>query len=370
MSLPTAMDHPRATIRQPESLNGGNHGDCGPDRDATFHPISPSPNPTSGEVCLSAPLPGPVSDNLNCSAPLTPGSHDSRPARPGKRRRLTYDSLCPICPSNLPCKTLYARPSSHHATAYNTVTADMTMDPSGAATWPTIANNDRHPASLSFLHLPGEIRNIIYDIAMHWPTSSQLYAPYNRRIDSYYATKRKHSRTDTDTDTVTTGKAAGFPTYSGALQTPTILLLCRQVTYECLPFLRSRRIVIDRLPPWLPGASRPMSVSEFISRRTLQSARNIEIRAPLGQGALGSGWVWNDIVAELLCILAESNSFDSLRMVICIFNSSSASMWDVEAKHLAKIQTCVEGLRTKNPRFWAPGKIEEIYWVGNSSSTV
>lgn len=237
------------------------------------------------------------------------------------------------------------------------------MDPSTAATLPVMASNDHHHVPLSFLNLPGEIRNMVYDFAVHWPTSTQLYAPYNRRIDSHYAAKRNRADTDTDADAVTAGKDAEFPTYNGALQTPTILLLCRQVTYECLPILRSRRLVIDRLPPWLPGARRPMRVSEFIGRRTLQSARNIEIRAPLGQGVLGSGWVWNGIVAELLCILTEANSFDNLRMVMCIFNPGSASMRDVEAKHLAKIQACIEVLRTHNPRFWAPGKIEEIYWT-------
>lgn len=45
--------------------------------------------------------------------------------------------------------------------------------------------------------------------------------------------------------------AAYQPTHTWAprLRAPTILLLCKRITRECLPILHARTLVIDRLPP-------------------------------------------------------------------------------------------------------------------------
>ncbi|KAK0645647.1 hypothetical protein B0T16DRAFT_390230 [Cercophora newfieldiana] len=228
------------------------------------------------------------------------------------------------------------------------------------------------PATASgwwFYNFPPEIRNMIYEYSLDWPTSHELYAPYNSRIDDYYANKDIDERE--------------FPVYSGALKTPTILLLCRGITAECLPILQSRHFVVDRLPPWLPGASRPMRIPQFVGRRTIQSLRHIELRLPVGQGRFGSGWVWADIVTDIFDILRERNSFDTLKIVISIFNDRSRSVWELESENLNRITDNVRGghsralrgasltrithqittLSTKNPRFWAPGQIEDQYWT-------
>lgn len=176
-----------------------------------------------------------------------------------------------------------------------------------------------------FLDLPPELRNLIYDFALHWPTSKELYAPYNRIIDAHYARQGSGIKED-------------FPKYHGHLRTPTILLLCRAITRECLPMLRERKLVIDRLPPWLPGALRPMLVSEFIGRRTFQNLRHIEIRLPLGQGHIGSGWVWVGVIDDILKILGERNQFKDLRVVVAMFNFSNRIVWDTELKHLRRLR--------------------------------
>ncbi|KAK4448148.1 hypothetical protein QBC34DRAFT_408307 [Podospora aff. communis PSN243] len=200
-----------------------------------------------------------------------------------------------------------------------------------------------------FFNFPPEIRNMIYEYSLAWPTSYELYAPYNRQIDDYYA-----NRDDPDEE---------FPEYSGVLRTPTILLLCRRITAECHPVLQSKTFVIDRLPPWLPGAPRPMLLSWFIGRRTIQSLRHIELRIPAGQGRFGSGWVWAWIALDVLNILRERNSFDTLKVIITVFNDRRGGMWGPESEDLNKIIDATTALAIKNPRFWAPGQVEYQYWV-------
>jgi hypothetical protein len=174
-----------------------------------------------------------------------------------------------------------------------------------------------------FFNFPPEIRNMIYEYSLAWPTSYELYAPYNQQIDDYYANKDDPNKK--------------FPEYSGVLRTPTILLLCRRITAECHPVLQSKTFVIDRLPPWLPGAPRPMLFSWFIGRRTIQSLRHIELRIPAGQGRFGSGWVWAWIALDVLNILRERNSFDTLKVIITMFNDRRGGMWGPESEDLNKI---------------------------------
>ncbi|KAK0627668.1 hypothetical protein B0T14DRAFT_141174 [Immersiella caudata] len=200
-----------------------------------------------------------------------------------------------------------------------------------------------------FFNFPPEIRNMIYEYSLNWPTSYALYAPYNRQIDDYYA-----NRDNPDQE---------FPEFSGMLRTPTILLLCRRITAECLPILQSNTFMIDRLPPWLPGEPRPMLLSQFVGKRTIQSLRHIEFRLPAGQGRYGSGWVWAWITLDILNILQERNSFDTIKIVISMFNDRSRSVWPLESEDLGKIIDACTTLVAKNPRFWAPGKIEYQYWV-------
>lgn len=206
-----------------------------------------------------------------------------------------------------------------------------------------------------FFKFPAEIRNMIYDYSLHWPTSEQLYAPYNRQRDRWYRNTA----------------AAKYPQYNGVLRAPTILLLCKKITAECLPILQARTLVINTLPPWLPYARRSMLVSQFIGRRTLQSVRHLEISVPLGQGCLGSGWAWFPVVCDLFGILRERNSFKSLKMVLLaqtdIFTSNT---WVEELQYLEIIQAKFDNLRLNNPRWWDPGTMEMHLWKIKGSKAV
>lgn len=166
---------------------------------------------------------------------------------------------------------------------------------------------------------------MIYDLLLQWPDSHTLYKPYNDQIDQYYRR-------------VAAGSSEPFPTFDrrASLKTPTILLLCKAITKECLPILQSRKFVVDRLPPWIPGQRLPMFISQFVGHRTLQSMRHIEIRLSLGQGRLGSGWVWLKMVGDLFKILLERNQFRHLRIVLRFCRFHDIHLWRVEHKAFAK----------------------------------
>lgn len=166
------------------------------------------------------------------------------------------------------------------------------------------------PEQSPFLRLPSEIRNMIYSMSLHWPDSQTLYSGYKEEITRYYMSKYA-------------GMDVEFPVYSNRLRTPTILLLCRAITAECLGILKSRTLVIDRLPPWLPGTKRPMRISQFVGTATLQSLRFLQVHLDLGLGRLGSGWVWSEVVRELVDILLVRNAVEDLRVVMCFHESTA-----------------------------------------------
>jgi len=166
---------------------------------------------------------------------------------------------------------------------------------------------------------------MIYDISLVWPDSTALYAGYNRQIDAYYARQRRSPAPGGD-------EPEPFPAFAPHLWTPPLLLLCRAITAECLPVLRARPLVIDRLPPWPPGADRPLAVPAFLGRRTLQSLARIDLRVSLGAGRFGSGWVWGGVVRDLFSILLERNAFRSLRLLIRLSQLGDRNIWVEEDK--------------------------------------
>ncbi len=207
------------------------------------------------------------------------------------------------------------------------------------------ADNDPKTRTNGFFRFPAEIRNIIYDHALQYPTSSELYRSYSRQIDEYYARKGRHREaTPLNSNPDEEDEEEPFPPYTRTLHTPTLLLLNKEITKECLPILRSRTFVVDRLPPWLPGSRRPMLVSQFIGRRTFQHLRRIEIRVPLGQGMHGSGWAWMEIVVDLLKTLREFNEFDRLHMSWRDFSHAEMSPAEVEVRN--EIHDMVSSLPT------------------------
>ncbi|KUI60330.1 hypothetical protein VP1G_07552 [Cytospora mali] len=177
---------------------------------------------------------------------------------------------------------------------------------------PQGAGGKRH---FCFFDFPAEIRNMIYDHILHWPDCVDLYRSFYRQIPAYPTTHDKPHSSH----------------YQRSLKTPTILLLCRRITEESLPILRSRWLIIDRLPPFVPGGL--MSITDFIGRQTLQSLHHIDLRIGLGEGPLGSGWIWTRLLDEILAVLRECNSIVKFRLLIRMCNKEMASRWDQERRY-------------------------------------
>lgn len=176
-------------------------------------------------------------------------------------------------------------------------------------------SRDDEKDPFTFFSFPGELRNLIYNYSLHYPDSRQLYAPYYRRPSA--------------------NKATSTSTWAPHLRAPTILLLNKRITNECLPILKSTKLVINRLPPPITGdihnryleddfgcpqPSLFMRLSDFISPRTLQNITEIDINVGLCEGPLGSGWAWKPVVYELLKILSQRNACSKLRLVIRLCN--------------------------------------------------
>ncbi|KUI68110.1 hypothetical protein VM1G_04283 [Cytospora mali] len=195
-----------------------------------------------------------------------------------------------------------------------------------------------------FFDFPAEIRNMIYDHILHWPDFVDLYRSFYRQLPAYPTTHDKPHSSQ----------------YQRSLKTPTILLLCRRITEESLPILRSRWLVIDRLPPFVPGGL--MRITDFIGRQTLQSVHHIDIRIGLGEGPLGSGWIWTRLLDEILAVLRERNSFIKLRLLIRMCNKEMASLWDQERRYNHDIRKKLRNFRGTNPNVFAPGEIIVEKW--------
>ncbi len=173
----------------------------------------------------------------------------------------------------------------------------------------------------SWFHFPAEIRNMVYAAALRAPDCHALYRRYDRQLSAYYQRK---AEAETETEPPCR--------FDGRLATPTVLLLCRAITRECLPFLKERVFVVDRIPPWPRGDMAPPKISRFLGRTTFQNLRYIDIRLSLGEGSLGSGWVWGPLVDDLLDILGEWNSFDCLRILFRYHDVTQHNVWHEESK--------------------------------------
>lgn len=201
--------------------------------------------------------------------------------------------------------------------------------------WPSSSKGDNGHAALehppgnaievrrfSFFDFPPEIRNMIYDYSLHRPDSAGLYRSYYKQAAVLPRAQRWHR---------------------AHLRTPTILLLCRRITAESMPVLRSRWFVIDRLPPCMPpmpdGRGGFLRMSNFIGRRTLQRLEYIDLRVGLGEGPLGSGWIWNRVLDELLGFLSERNALVHFRLLIRRCNQEdSPSVWTTEIPEEGQIR--------------------------------
>lgn len=198
----------------------------------------------------------------------------------------------------------------------------------------------------SFFDFPPEIRNMIYRISLQRPACADLYR-------GYY----KHNA----------AKSRGERWARPHLKTPTILLLCKRVTAESMPVLRARWLIIDRLPPCAPplpgGGGGFMLLADFIGRETLQRLEYIDLRVGLGEGALGSGWIWNRMLDELLAILTERNALVHFRLLIRRCNEDdNRSIWSTEYTEEWAIRKKINYFEVTNPNIFKPCKITEETW--------
>ncbi|EEH43733.2 uncharacterized protein PADG_00022 [Paracoccidioides brasiliensis Pb18] len=187
----------------------------------------------------------------------------------------------------------------------------------GTTTTLNQSNNNRRP--LSFLHLPPEIRHEIYTLALSWPNlrvpfarlryecemAEAIWFTYRPRIWPAYLPRTRCS--------YSYPKSALPPPHipKSDYITPTVFLLCRQITYEALPVLHAQELVIDEPPPYSMALGRPVDISMFISKGALQQARRVVLKIDIA--SLASRWART--VDTLLDIWYAGNRLEELRVV-------------------------------------------------------
>ncbi|KAG8167034.1 hypothetical protein KVR01_002723 [Diaporthe batatas] len=198
----------------------------------------------------------------------------------------------------------------------------------------------------SFFDFPPEIRNMIYHISLQRPTCEDMYRCYYKQ-NAALPKNEKWARPH--------------------LKTPTVLLLCKRITDESMPILRARWFIIDRLPPCAPplpdGGGGFMRLANFIGRETLQRLEYIDLRVGLGEGPLGSGWIWNRMLDELLAILNEKNALVHFRLLIRRCNKEeNPFVWFTEDAEESSIRRKITYFKVSNPNAFKPCKITEETW--------
>lgn len=206
---------------------------------------------------------------------------------------------------------------------------------------PRDANTRRY----AFLSFPPEVRNMIYRGCADYPDCRRLF-------DAYYTQKTKSEKT--------IGKEI-HGQFTLQLHTPTILLLCKQITRESLGILRSRAFVLDRLPPWIMDYPNPLTITNFISKPTLQQLQHIEVRLSLGDSQYGSCRVWMKVLKDLLRTLSGQNSVVGMKVMIKLNNVATNYIWTLELpdyEHLIKLLHRWEVHHARKP-----GTVQFEHWI-------
>ncbi|KAI0387778.1 hypothetical protein F5Y04DRAFT_267809 [Hypomontagnella monticulosa] len=223
---------------------------------------------------------------------------------------------------------------------------------------PTEPDQGSSPRCHSFLtSFPAEVRNLIYHHAVGYPTCRTLY-------DSYYRQKEKaKSNGEIRTRTANT---RGPRRAKLALRTPTILLLCKQITREALSILRIQPFVIDRIPPWIMGNVGPLPLVDLISKPTLQNLRLVEIKIPLGENAeFRSGMVWLQLLDHVLDAWSERNSLIRIHVMFKLSNVTRPNLWHYELQDYEDLVDKLTYFAFKHGM--KPGLIRWEHWVLDSS---
>jgi hypothetical protein len=151
----------------------------------------------------------------------------------------------------------------------------------------------------SFLLLPPEVRDCIYDAALSWPVISDLAKTVPLEPDATV-----HGCWEQPLCTVPR------PRY-GPMSTPSLLLLNRQITSEALEVLYRKPLILDTTPPYIPQLGQPMGIPEIISETTLQNLRFVVLRMDLDQRQ--SARYWFKIIEMLLDIWFVKNNLEEVQ---------------------------------------------------------
>ncbi|KAI6359657.1 hypothetical protein MCOR25_006985 [Pyricularia grisea] len=241
---------------------------------------------------------------------------------------------------------------------------EMVLDDAAPGSMPW---RSRWEAPNSWFIFPSELRNQIYEHLIQLPTSHELYAEYYTQIRTYLSRKSQRRRDGGFISDDKTNKQDDepFPTYKANLRTPSILLVSRAITDECLSILQTRILTVDRIPPWVPGAADPMRVSSFIGRATLQNLRHVDLRIDLGRGRHGSAWIWTKLAEDLLDVLAASSRLLSLRVVLRLFQTHNLRLWEFESGErywYKRLLHKLDWFRANHSQVWSPPAIMIEYW--------
>ncbi|KAI8633423.1 hypothetical protein F5Y19DRAFT_300307 [Xylariaceae sp. FL1651] len=217
------------------------------------------------------------------------------------------------------------------------------------ATTPVSCSSPITPHYFSFLgSFPAEIRNAIYHYAIDYPTCRELFDAYYNQADSCRTHNHNHNH-----------KSNAFAIN---FYTPTILLLCKQITWEALTVFRLRPFVIDRIPPWIMGNPAPLLLTDLISKGTLQNLRFAEIRLSLGDSVeIESGTVWLWVLENVLKAWSEKNSLIRLKVMIKVHNINRSRIWDYELPNYEEIIKTVNYFAFKYGT--KPDMVEYEHWV-------
>ncbi|KAI2473004.1 hypothetical protein F4781DRAFT_258078 [Annulohypoxylon bovei var. microspora] len=211
-----------------------------------------------------------------------------------------------------------------------------------------------HQRCYAFLTtFPPEIRNMIYQYAIDYPSCRSLY-------DYYYDQREKAiSKIELRPRSLNT-KVSRYSKFT--LRTPTILLLCKQITREALSLLYLQPFIIDRIPPWIMGNPSPLSLVNFISRSTLQNIRFVQIKIPLGENTdFRSGKVWLELLHDVLNAWSERNSLVRLQIMFKLSNVTRHNLWFYELEDYEKLIEKLSYFEFKHGL--RPGLIRWEHWV-------
>ncbi|TLD26495.1 hypothetical protein PspLS_04686, partial [Pyricularia sp. CBS 133598] len=237
---------------------------------------------------------------------------------------------------------------------------EMVLDDAAPGSIPL---RSRWDAPNSWFIFPSELRNQIYEQTVKLPTSHELYAEYYTQVRAYLS-RRCGGRSSRD-DKTDRQDDEPFPMYKANLRTPSILLVSRSITDECLSILHARTFTFDRIPPWVPGAADPMCVSSFLGRATLQNLRHVDLRIDLGRGRHGSAWIWTKLAEDLLDVLAVSSRLLSLRVVLKLFQTHNLRLWEFESGErywYKRLLHKLDWFRANHLQVWSPPAITVEYW--------